>query len=356
MTTSSFYLLTEQNPRYQTPQHLLDQDEHAGVDIGWVEQMLPLIQEFSHTGHRVLDPFAGLGTTLIASRILEREAIGIEISAQRCQLLQQRWQAFGTSLHLDENDVMEIYQGDALQQLQTMDMCPIHLALSNMPYFSVHATQQHTAHLYQQHDYHAYLNYITQVFRVLRPRLFGGAHVILTVENIRQNNGELLPLAWDIAQRLAKVFNVFDERILIYPHTQRLTTHPLHHARQHEYILIAKKYLQQQHVEWLASLIPYLQQHFAVQVFGSFHQYLQQQAWQHIGDLDLLIQPDPTRIQQLLNYLNQFCPIKLYSWNRQISIDEIHTNWSEILSKHYVRLMLEKDQDTLQIDLMFNAQ
>lgn len=355
MTISSYYILTEQDPRYQTPQSLLDQDEHAGVDIGWVEQMFPLIEEFSKQGHRILDPFAGLGTTLIASRILKREAIGIEISARRCQLLQQRWQALGDHQGLDETDRLELYQGDALQQLQTMSICPIHLVLSNMPYFSVHAQQQDTIHLYEQQNYQSYLNYIEQVLSALRPHLFGGAHLVLTVENIRQLNGELLPLAWDIAQRLAKIFSVFDERIMIYPHTQRLSSHPLHHARQHEYVLIAKKYLKQHHVEWLASLIPDLQQDFAVRVFGSFHQYLQQHVWQHIGDLDLLIQPDPTRIQQLLEYLAQRCPIKLYSWNQEILMEDIHTKWPEILSKHYLRLMLEKDQDTLQIDLMFTA-
>ena len=48
------------------------------------------IKLFTYVGDIVLDPFVGSGTTLIASRLLKRRAVGIDISRKYCEIAKER--------------------------------------------------------------------------------------------------------------------------------------------------------------------------------------------------------------------------------------------------------------------------
>jgi len=48
------------------------------------------IEVFTHRGELVLDPFNGIGTTLLAAKDLDRNAVGFDISAKFCKSSKQR--------------------------------------------------------------------------------------------------------------------------------------------------------------------------------------------------------------------------------------------------------------------------
>lgn len=55
-----------------------------------VSMMKTLIENFTDEGDTILDPFMGSGTTLVAAKLLNRNATGIEISPEYCKIAEER--------------------------------------------------------------------------------------------------------------------------------------------------------------------------------------------------------------------------------------------------------------------------
>ena len=49
-----------------------------------------VIKQFTHKGELVLDPFVGIGTTLLASRDAERNSIGFDLNNQYIEFSKRR--------------------------------------------------------------------------------------------------------------------------------------------------------------------------------------------------------------------------------------------------------------------------
>ena len=49
-----------------------------------------LLQNYSNENQTILDPFMGSGTTLVAAKLLNRNAVGIEISPEYCKIAEDR--------------------------------------------------------------------------------------------------------------------------------------------------------------------------------------------------------------------------------------------------------------------------
>jgi DNA modification methylase len=88
------------------------------------------IELFTHKGELVVDPFNGIGTTLLAAKDLDRNAVGFDINSTYCNVSKQRatqTKLTGTSKQLAICD-------DARNIANYLDVESVHLFFTSPPY------------------------------------------------------------------------------------------------------------------------------------------------------------------------------------------------------------------------------
>ncbi|MBU1158359.1 MAG: DNA adenine methylase [Candidatus Thermoplasmatota archaeon] len=110
-----------------------------------VRDIQRLVELFTKKGMTVLDPFAGSGTTLLASNQVGRKAIGIDINADYKKIAQKRLR----SRDLEE---YEYIIGDSLKKLDNVPM--VDYVVTSPPYHNIlknngKGIRQHNGKLYR---------------------------------------------------------------------------------------------------------------------------------------------------------------------------------------------------------------
>lgn len=191
------------------------------------------VRFFTCPGMWVLDPFAGTGSTLVAAARQRRQAVGIEINPAFVDLARARVQA---SVHdgsearvilADARDLVTIWDRERLPAVQ--------LVLTSPPYWdmlgksrggsrSAHRDRvaEGLAATYSQdardlgnlHDYATFLTSTVNVLRSTGHVLEPGRYLVVVAQNLRDVDGRIRTLAWDLAQRLDRPpFEFQGERI-----------------------------------------------------------------------------------------------------------------------------------------------
>lgn len=212
-----------------------------------------LIECFAAPGDEtVLDPFAGLGSTLIAAAQKGMCGIGIELSREFVKIARKRL-ANG-----DAKGKASIRVGDARKLSRYIAPESVDLVITSPPYWDI-LTRRRTADGKTTRNYgdhaadmgritnygdflHALQDVFAQVFAALRP----GKYCIPIVMDLRKH-GRFYPLHSDLAQRLESIGFVYDDLIvwdrrqeynnlrpLGYPHVFRLN-------KVHEFALVFRK-------------------------------------------------------------------------------------------------------------------
>lgn len=108
-----------------------DKDAYKHPAPFLVKDIMKLISMFSKKGMRVLDPFCGSGTTILAATNLEREGVGIDLNEQYKALALER---------LKKKDKIEdqdffYYIGDANKVVKTLDS--VDYIVTSPPYHNI---------------------------------------------------------------------------------------------------------------------------------------------------------------------------------------------------------------------------
>jgi DNA modification methylase len=222
------------------------------------------ISFFTRERSIVLDPMVGSGSSLVACAKMNRIGIGIELTSKWAEIAKERiGQSKGSSSH-----EQFIIVGDARQTkclLQEKGISQVDFCITSPPYWNMltksrghvrseaHKRREQGLPLHYSDDfrdfgnidsYEMYLDSMQRVFSEVHSVLRDKGYLVIVVQNVLSSGGEMVPLAWDLARRLASQFVLKQERIWLqdskplgcwgYPWSYVSNVH-------HHYCLIFKK-------------------------------------------------------------------------------------------------------------------
>ena len=182
--------------------------------------MKNFISFFTKKGQVVLDPFCGIGSTLVGCDRTGRVGIGIELNTKYAQIAQLRSKQkviIGNSLEIDK-----IWKENNFPQI---DFC-----ISSPPYWNIlHRStgdfegkrrkngydikySEKEDDLGNIEDYETFINKVCSIYSKIYDLMKNGAYICVIIKNIKKK-GKYYPLAWDIARKLDGLFILKDERI-----------------------------------------------------------------------------------------------------------------------------------------------
>jgi DNA modification methylase len=178
----------------------------ADEDVHFPEHLVEtFVGEYTSRGQRVLDPFAGFGTTLVVAERMGRQAAGVELLPERVDLIRGRL-AGGA----------EVVNGDA-RELSTLVEGPFDLCVTSPPYMTAldHPENPLNAYETDDGDYATYLVELGEIFGQVAGLLRPGGHAVVNVANIK-TGGVITPLAWDVARVVGRSLTLEQELFLCW--------------------------------------------------------------------------------------------------------------------------------------------
>ncbi|MBI3912202.1 MAG: site-specific DNA-methyltransferase [Armatimonadetes bacterium] len=208
----------------------------------------------------VLDPFAGVGSTLLAARALGKRGIGLELNPDFVAVARRRLASapLGLALDGDPPGTAEIHAADARRLAEHMPSDSVDLVVTSPPYWDI-LNQKRTADykairnygdlpedLGNIADYQQFLGALGELFggvlRVLRP----GGYCCVVVMDLRKRD-RFYPFHSDLAARLEEIGFLYDDLIIWDRRHEYNSFRPLGYPavfrvnKAHEFVLVMRK-------------------------------------------------------------------------------------------------------------------
>jgi DNA modification methylase len=223
--TKSWFII---NPRSRKSEQL----EHPAK---FPEEVVKrFVRYFTKENSWILDPFAGVGSTLIACNEISRNSVGIELNQDFAKIGNTYLKkAKGTSHHKlivgDARDTLNLLRESFAENVPEFDYL-----LTSPPYWnmlrksrggsdSVHkereerGLKQHYSESDQDlgniSEYEKYIEEVGTIIQSLKPLLKPSAYLTIIVQNMRDIDGQMRPIAWDLARRIAEDYLLQQEMI-----------------------------------------------------------------------------------------------------------------------------------------------
>jgi len=192
------------------------------------------VQFFTQPGAWVIDPFAGVGSTCVACSQLERNSVGIELMSEFVEigLMTLREVPPDTEHHLIVGDSTKI--DSVLAEHFGNDMPMFDFLITSPPYWNMLRKSRggnETVHKERKanglkqyysdsnldlgniNSYESYIESVGSVLDGVHPFLSDGAYLAVVAQNMRDVDGIMRPIAWDLARRLSSMYELKQEQI-----------------------------------------------------------------------------------------------------------------------------------------------
>lgn len=219
-----------------------------------------LIECFTQRGMTVLDPFLGVGSTLIAAKQLGRHGVGIELNPEYARIAQQRLQTDSLEQHWGDTQqgTWKVIVGDANDLDQYVPSDTIDLVVTSPPYWDILLEKRTADYKPIRHygnaerdlgkirDYQEFLSALQRVFEKVFTAMRAGAYCCVVVMDIRKKD-RFYPYHSDLAERMQQIGFIYDDIIIWDRRHEYNNLRPLGYPnvfrinKVHEYILIFRK-------------------------------------------------------------------------------------------------------------------
>lgn len=214
MSNRTFLLLSNRVERPKPP--------FERYDIQIPESLIKhFVKRFSKRGDKVLDPFAGLGSTIRVCDSLGRIPYGVEVEPRR-----HAWICEHTS-HSDN-----IILGDSAK-ISTFGFSKFDFSFTSPPYMARHHRWNPLFGGDPKHaGYKKYHSRLREIYKNVSAHMKRGSYVIVQVDNLKGKQPS--PLAWDVAETISVVLR-FQGEIIVGWDGKR------NYDYDHTYCLVFKK-------------------------------------------------------------------------------------------------------------------
>lgn len=207
-----------------------------------------LIKTFTIKNSNILDPFNGIGSTMMAAHNLNCKGLGIDLSEDYCNIAKERI----------DNEEISIINGNSLVELKKIKHNTFDLCVTSPPYWDILnmkrsadgkkniSYDEKNNNLGNLADYDFFLTSLqttfTEVYRVLKERRY----CIVNVMDIRKKS-VFYPLHSDFANCMQKIGFIYDDLIIWDRQSDYNNMRPLGYPykfrinKVHEYLLIFYK-------------------------------------------------------------------------------------------------------------------
>lgn len=221
-----------------------------------INDIRKLIKLFTKRGGRVLDPFNGAGTTLMAAHLEKRKGVGIDLSKSYCQLARKRLRQVGIKKN------QKIICGNSIVKLPRIegrfDYCvtspPYHNILRNNGNGLRHDNSQKRqgveyysesrADLGNQKNYKSYLDLLKKVMHEVYKKLKNGKYCSIVISDFTVNkketnaHGDVINLMKDLGFQFCGTVILIQNSKPLYPFGYPFSF-VLNHS--HQYVLHFRK-------------------------------------------------------------------------------------------------------------------
>jgi len=202
-----------------------------------------LILKYSGKGNWILDQMMGSGTTLIEAKLLERNAIGVDINLDAVMVTRDRLNfSYNPLLSEYKEPIIKTYCGDA-RNLDKIKAESIDLIATHPPYASIisYTKNNKINGDLSQLPFETYLNEMRKVseesFRVLKP----GKICAILIGDTRKYK-YYIPIAFRIMQTFLDVGFILKEDIIKLQWKMK-STRERWYAKEYEFYLIAHEHI-----------------------------------------------------------------------------------------------------------------